>query len=110
MASTLEREEMLAVAEFIVPDWGDKVNSGIGLSYRPATHVAWRAGMSTLCQSLTFSSQSGTMNSATVLPIKVDLGPKGPTPSSLLPQMSSSNMAILRRGHPSENLERGHIN
>ncbi len=23
-------------AEFIVPDWGDKVNSGIGLSYRPA--------------------------------------------------------------------------
>jgi hypothetical protein len=25
-----------AVAEFIVPDWGDKVNSGIGLSYRPA--------------------------------------------------------------------------
>jgi hypothetical protein len=23
------------VAEFIDPDWGDKVNSGIGLSYRP---------------------------------------------------------------------------
>jgi hypothetical protein len=25
-----------SVAEFIVPDWGDEVNSGIGLSYRPA--------------------------------------------------------------------------
>ncbi len=24
------------VAEFINPDWGDKVNFGIGLSYRPA--------------------------------------------------------------------------
>jgi hypothetical protein len=24
------------VVEFIDPDWGDKVNSGIGLSYRPA--------------------------------------------------------------------------
>jgi hypothetical protein len=23
-------------AEFLVPDWGDKVNSGIGFSYRPA--------------------------------------------------------------------------
>jgi hypothetical protein len=47
MASTLEREGMLAVAEFIVPDWGDKVNSGIRLSYRPASQVAWRAGLST---------------------------------------------------------------
>ncbi len=25
------------IAKFLVPDWGDKVNSGIGLSYRPAT-------------------------------------------------------------------------
>jgi hypothetical protein len=24
------------VAKFKVPDWGDKVNSGMGLSYRPA--------------------------------------------------------------------------
>jgi len=24
------------VAKFIVPDWGDKVDSGIGVSYRPA--------------------------------------------------------------------------
>jgi hypothetical protein len=28
--------DSLTGAEFIVPDWGDKVNSGIGLSYRPA--------------------------------------------------------------------------
>ncbi len=25
------------VAKFIVPDWEDKVDSGIGLSYRPAS-------------------------------------------------------------------------
>jgi hypothetical protein len=30
-----------AVAEFIDPWLRDKVNSGIGLSYRPASHVAW---------------------------------------------------------------------
>ncbi len=29
-------ESPLPVAKFIVPDWGDKVDSGIGLSYRPA--------------------------------------------------------------------------
>jgi hypothetical protein len=28
--------ELQKLAEFIDPDWGDKVNSGIGLSYRPA--------------------------------------------------------------------------
>jgi hypothetical protein len=28
--------EKKPVAKFIVPDWGDKVDSGIGLSYRPA--------------------------------------------------------------------------
>jgi hypothetical protein len=32
------------VAEFIDPDWGDKVNSGpMGLSYRPA-RLHWLAG------------------------------------------------------------------
>jgi hypothetical protein len=25
-----------SVAKFIVPDWGDKLNSGLGLSYRPS--------------------------------------------------------------------------
>ncbi len=39
---------------------GDKVNSGIGLSYRPASHVAWRAGT-------TLSPSQGSMNSATVV-------------------------------------------
>ncbi len=33
------------VAKFIVPDWGDKVDSGIGLSFRPATaRLHWLAG------------------------------------------------------------------
>ncbi len=27
------------VAKFIVPDWGDKVDSGIGLSYWPVTMI-----------------------------------------------------------------------
>ena len=30
---------------------GDKVNSYIRLSYRPANHVAWHAGTTTLCRS-----------------------------------------------------------
>ncbi len=30
------KEISSTVAEFIDPDWGDKVNSGIGLSYWPA--------------------------------------------------------------------------
>ncbi len=38
--SEMLREYELAfvskIAKFIVPDWGDKVDSGIGLSYRPA--------------------------------------------------------------------------
>ncbi len=39
-----------AVAKFIVPDWG--VDSGIGLSHRPARqHIGWRASTITLCQS-----------------------------------------------------------
>ncbi len=31
------------VAEFIDPWLGEKVNSGIGLPHRPASHVAWHA-------------------------------------------------------------------
>jgi hypothetical protein len=35
-------------AKFIVPDWGNIVDSGLGLSYRPASlYVAWRAGTTT---------------------------------------------------------------
>ncbi len=42
---------------------GDKVNSGIGLSYRPQAHVAWLADNA--MPELTLSPQSGSMNSAT---------------------------------------------
>jgi hypothetical protein len=37
------------VAAFIVPDRGDKVGSGIGLSYRQ--YKGWQAVMTTLCRS-----------------------------------------------------------
>ncbi len=58
----------------------------------------------------TITIERGEMSA--VLHIKLALGLIGPTPVSLFTQMSSSNMAILRRGppgHPSESLERGHI-
>ncbi len=36
--------------EFIVPDWGNKVDSDVGLSYRPASlqYVVLRAGLTIL--------------------------------------------------------------
>ncbi len=40
-----------SVAEFVDPWRGDKVNSGIGMSYGQLAHVAWRAGTTTLCRS-----------------------------------------------------------
>jgi hypothetical protein len=40
-----------SVAEFIDPWLRDKINSGIGLLYRLASHVAWRVGTKTLCLS-----------------------------------------------------------
>ncbi len=39
------------VVEFIDPWLGDKVNPGLGLSYRHARLHGWRAGRSTLCRS-----------------------------------------------------------
>ncbi len=39
----LQKDVVYPVAAFIDPWLGDKVNSGIGLSYRPASHVALRA-------------------------------------------------------------------
>jgi hypothetical protein len=40
------------VVKFIVPDWGDKVDSGMGLSHGPARlHIGWQAGTTTLCWS-----------------------------------------------------------
>jgi hypothetical protein len=51
-----------SVAKFYVPNWGDKVNSGIGLSYRPAglyrPVLQINAGDN-------FTPQSGTMKLAT---------------------------------------------
>jgi hypothetical protein len=38
------------VAEFMDPWLGDKVTYGIGLLYRPASHVAWRVGATILCR------------------------------------------------------------
>ncbi len=55
----------MIVAKFLFPDWGDIVDSGIGLSYRPARlHIGWRAGRTTLCQSRLYIPQSGTKNLA----------------------------------------------
>jgi hypothetical protein len=33
-----------SVAEFVDPEGGDKVNSGIELSYRPAGYMGWGSG------------------------------------------------------------------
>jgi hypothetical protein len=41
---SLPQEKKLNLeAELIVPDWGDKVNFGIGLSYLPVSYIDWRA-------------------------------------------------------------------
>jgi hypothetical protein len=40
-----------AAAQLIVPDWGDKVDYGIGLSYRHVGYIGWRAGTTTQCYS-----------------------------------------------------------
>jgi hypothetical protein len=49
------------VAKFIVSHWDDKVNSGIGWSYRPAM-IGWQAGMTTLYAGDNYILQSGTKN------------------------------------------------
>jgi hypothetical protein len=38
---------------------GDKVNYGIGLSYWPGSHVAWRTATTTLCRGVDLIPQSG---------------------------------------------------
>jgi hypothetical protein len=43
--------EVTTEAKFLVPDWGDIVDSGIGLLYRPPAHVTQLAGTTALCQS-----------------------------------------------------------
>jgi hypothetical protein len=54
-------------ANFIVPDWGDKVDSGgIGLSYRPARlYIGWQAGTTPLYAEVNYIQHSATMNLAT---------------------------------------------
>jgi hypothetical protein len=53
------------VAEFIDPDWGDKVKSGIGLSHRPARlHGLWGRNDNPMPE-LTLSPSHGSMNLAT---------------------------------------------
>jgi hypothetical protein len=52
------------VAEFIDPDWGDNVNSGIGLSYQPARQATWASGpVRQPYAGVDFIPQSGTKNS-----------------------------------------------
>jgi hypothetical protein len=57
----------LPAAKFIVPDWGDKdkVDSGIGLSWRPARLHRLAGWYDNPMQKSTMSPQSGTMNLAT---------------------------------------------
>jgi hypothetical protein len=40
-------------AQFLVPDWGDEVDYGIGLCCRtgPPGYKGWRDGTTTLCKS-----------------------------------------------------------
>ncbi len=45
------KEDAAPVAKFMDPDYGNKVNSGIGLSYRPPDYMGWRAGTTTQCRS-----------------------------------------------------------
>ncbi len=62
----LARQPGGPVAEFIDPDWGDKVNSGMGLSYWPA-RLHWPAGRyNNPMPELTLSPSHGSINSATV--------------------------------------------
>jgi hypothetical protein len=59
-------EILYPVAKFIVPDWADKVDSGINLSYTgPPGYIGWQAGTTTLSRSqLQYIPHSGTMNLA----------------------------------------------
>jgi hypothetical protein len=57
------------VAEFINPDWRDKVNSGIGLSYRPARLHGLRGRYNNPMPELTLYLSQGSINSATVLSV-----------------------------------------
>jgi hypothetical protein len=46
-----EREKKENCSQILFPDWGNKVDSGIGLSYRPARLYRQAADTATLCRS-----------------------------------------------------------
>jgi hypothetical protein len=57
-----------AVAKFTVPDWGDKVNSGVGLSYQPARLHRLQAGIQQPYAGVSYIAQTRTMNLTAGLP------------------------------------------
>jgi hypothetical protein len=61
-------ESARSVAKLIVPDWGDKVDSGIWLSYRPARlyRLAGRYENPLRRSQLLYIHHSRTMNLTTV--------------------------------------------
>jgi hypothetical protein len=64
--SFIFKESSSTLAEFIDPDWGVKVNSGIGLSYRHARLHGLTGRYDNPMPELTISSSHGSMNSSTV--------------------------------------------
>ncbi len=62
-----ERDERNSEAQFMVPDWGDKVDYGIGFSYWPPGYIGRRVAFRQLYALFDFIPQSETMNLATGL-------------------------------------------
>ncbi len=54
--------ESAGIAKFIVSYWRDKVDNGIGLSYRPANLYSQTSRYGNPLPQATFPPQSGTMN------------------------------------------------
>jgi hypothetical protein len=55
MPSSAPYAHISSEAQFIVPDWGDKVDYGIGLLHTVLSgYMDWRAGTTTLCHSRLF--------------------------------------------------------
>jgi hypothetical protein len=65
MLTVQRRPSIYSVAKFIVPDWEDKVNSGIGLSYRQARLHRLAGQYDNPKPESTLFPHSGTMNLAT---------------------------------------------
>ncbi len=65
LPSSWQKQPGLPVAKFIVPALGDTVDTGIGMSYRPASQCSLAGRYDKPLPELTLSPQSGTMNLAT---------------------------------------------